>query len=217
VDADVAALGPLPIVYASQPRARDPDIERQMSHMIHTLEHVFDVASHAARWLWIVDFNGFGLREALAARVGIHTVSVFSAHMPERMGRIILLNAPTVFSMFFGALRPFLDARTMGKIVFVSAPPAEVAGKLAPFGVPAHLGEWIGRAAGMDAVPGNLPTLPASSLRFQIPRIAESHGPARYAPEERAAAVAAPATAAGAGAAATAAGDAATAATPLTG
>lgn len=181
IDAEVAALGPLPIVYASQPRARDADIDRQMSHMVHTLEHVFEAAPHSARWLWIVDFNGFGLREALAARVGINTVSVFSAHMPERMGRIVLLNAPGVFSMFFGALKPFVDARTMAKIVFVSAAPAEVAGKLAPFGVPARLGEWIGRASGMDAVSGNLPLLPSSALRFQIPRVAERHGPSRYA------------------------------------
>jgi len=176
------ATAPMPIVYASQPRAADPDIERQMTHMLATLEHVFSVSPTSHAWVWAIDFNGFGLREALAARVGINTVSVFSRHLPERMGRILLINPPGVFDLFLAALKPFIDSRTSSKIHSVHAKPEELATALRAHGIPPHLGEWIGRAAAMKAVPGNLPILPATAAPLQVPTVLAPHRAARYHP-----------------------------------
>lgn len=35
---------------------------------------------------------------------------------PEMLGRTVIINAPSIFKMLFGAIKPMLDARTQGKI-----------------------------------------------------------------------------------------------------
>lgn len=37
-------------------------------------------------------------------------------HYPEMLGHTVIINAPSVFKMMFGMIKPMLDARTQSKI-----------------------------------------------------------------------------------------------------
>lgn len=37
-------------------------------------------------------------------------------HYPEMLGHTVIINAPSVFKLLFGAVKPMLDVRTQGKI-----------------------------------------------------------------------------------------------------
>ena len=37
-------------------------------------------------------------------------------HYPEMLGHTVIINAPSVFKMMFGVVKPMLDARTQSKI-----------------------------------------------------------------------------------------------------
>lgn len=47
-------------------------------------------------------------------------VSIDSAHYPETLGKMLIINAPTVFSMGYALVAPFLDDRTKNKIEIIS-------------------------------------------------------------------------------------------------
>ncbi|KAJ3341101.1 hypothetical protein HDU93_005733 [Gonapodya sp. JEL0774] len=70
----------------------------------------------------LVDFNGFDLQEAFKARYAIRFLMLFSDHYPERLGRMVLINPPSAFQLFFNAAKGFADQRTMNKVAFVYTP-----------------------------------------------------------------------------------------------
>jgi hypothetical protein len=86
-------------------------------------------------------------------------LSTFAAHLPERLGAAILVNPPGLFDILLAVVRPFIDARTMGKVKIIRPTQGRLAEELAPFGVtsPGQL-QWLERVLAMEATPGNLPS-----------------------------------------------------------
>ena len=105
-----------------------------------------------------MDFNGFGLRHAMGGSTATNFLSTFSSHLPERLGAALLINPPSIFDMLLAVLRPFIDARTMGKVKILRPKPGQLAGDLAPYGVtcPRQLA-WLEKVLAMPAAPGSLP------------------------------------------------------------
>jgi hypothetical protein len=48
------------------------------------------------------------------------TVLMLQNHYPERLGVLILVDAPFLFRAFWKVISPFVDAKTLKKVVFVS-------------------------------------------------------------------------------------------------
>jgi hypothetical protein len=159
-----------PILYGNPPRAACSDVPPTVRHVTHTLEHCWTHPRSAEQWVWLTDFRGFGFTHAMQARLGIEFATVFSQQFPERLGAIVLLNPPTVFSLLLSAIKPFADARTMAKVVVVNGDaPAVVARLQAEFGFEPHTCEWVSAVLAMDPVPGNLPPLPAEGHEMALP------------------------------------------------
>jgi len=125
-----------------------------------------------SRWTWLVDFRGFGLSHAMQGRTSLSTLSTFSAHMPERLEAVVLINPPGIFDALLALLKPVLDARTAAKVHVVrpagagAALRASLAACLAPHGVADDAAlDWLAAALQRDAVPANLPdTAPLGAL-----------------------------------------------------
>lgn len=105
-----------PVVYACQPRARMNGLGDAIPHMAYALENCFKLPGAAGQWVWIVDFNGFGMRHASHVKVAATTIVTFANNYPERMGCIILLDPPRAFKYMFNAVYPFIDVKTRSKV-----------------------------------------------------------------------------------------------------
>ncbi len=112
----------------------------------------------------VVDYNGFGMKHAMQAQLAARFAGIFSHHMPERLHKILLLNAPWVFSIMLKAVTPFVDPRTLNKIVPLSGSPEEILSLLEHdhhFPQPAL--DWLATVL-PSTVTARLPPSPAPSL-----------------------------------------------------
>lgn len=83
------------VIYSCSARAANLEPQDGVHHIVCTLERVLR-HNTMSKLCWIVDFNGFGWRHT-DPRAGVAVVRALSAHYPERLGEVVLLNAPTVF------------------------------------------------------------------------------------------------------------------------
>ena len=107
------------VIYSCASRAKTNDRDITVRHMVHSLEHAWrftDELGLHPQWVWIIDFNGFGMKNALEFTTSRATLSTFSKHMPERLGATLLINPPAVFGTLLRAVKQFADARTMSKV-----------------------------------------------------------------------------------------------------
>ena len=66
----------------------------------------------------IIDFNGFGVKNAMQFATSKAVLKTFSTHQPERLGVALLINPPSVFNM----LLQVLGTRTRADPVQRAAP-----------------------------------------------------------------------------------------------
>ncbi|KAI9012246.1 hypothetical protein DFJ74DRAFT_297258 [Hyaloraphidium curvatum] len=141
-----------PIAYGSQPRMKQTSPEGTVFHCMRFLELAWNHPASSGQFTYVVDFRGFGIREATQARLALTWASMFANHLPERLGSLVLVNPPGVFDIFYRAGKALADSRTLDKIKIVrGSTPAEAAAKLAEFGVvePGTVW-WLERAFGSD-------------------------------------------------------------------
>ena len=132
-----------PVIYGNPPRASQTNVEETVRHVVHQLEYCWNPATSeqgggdclGKQWIWVVDFNGFGMKHALNARLGISFASTFANHFPERLHTLFLLNPPTVFSILLSALRPFADERTLSKIHTINGNADTIIKELTKYGL----------------------------------------------------------------------------------
>lgn len=107
-----------PLIYLSPPRARDLRTASCTQHLVSELEAGFALTGAAKASVWFVDLRGFSLLQSgMNPGLGLAYVRLLSEHYPERLSQLLLVAAPRYFDWFLSALRPFIDARTLAKIV----------------------------------------------------------------------------------------------------
>eukprot|EP01060_Flectonema_neradi_P002352 TRINITY_DN11439_c1_g3_i1.p1 TRINITY_DN11439_c1_g3~~TRINITY_DN11439_c1_g3_i1.p1 ORF type:complete len:329 (+),score=60.01 TRINITY_DN11439_c1_g3_i1:187-1173(+) len=99
------------------------------------LQHVKFVLEEAARVMkynderfpgieklcYIIDLQGFSLNAPGASReVAAKWTDMLQNHYPERLGKAYLINYPSIFSVFWAAVKLFIDSVTAAKVCFVS-------------------------------------------------------------------------------------------------
>jgi hypothetical protein len=158
------------LIYGCPARAGETNVEETMAHCIHTLEKQWP-NDGAKRWIWIVDFKGFGIIHSLNARLGISFAMVFKQHFPERLKAIVLINPPIVFKALISAISTFADERTLSKLIQVNAVTGgEIIEKIhKQFGLGLETQVWLNKVLDDDDVtPTKLPPLPVSVQDFQV-------------------------------------------------
>lgn len=68
-----------------------------------------------------LDFTDYSVFNAPPWKTSLETLNILQDHFPERLGQAVCLNPPTLFSMFWKMIKPFLDARTVAKVKFLYA------------------------------------------------------------------------------------------------
>lgn len=206
--------GAHPVVWGCPARGANGDGPAASAHMVAALEHVFSLPQSGEQWVWCVDFAGFGLRESAQVNIAVAFAKVLPHHYPERLHKIVMINRPYLFDFLMAAMKPFLDARTLGKLVSVRGGPEEVAAALVgEHAFTQEMADWV--AAAMRLPPRHdapsVPPLPPGAAALQLPSLVEA-APLSDVPLSAAAAAGGgdgkSAAAAGAGTAAAVDGDA---------
>jgi hypothetical protein len=158
------------LIYGCPARAGETNVEETMAHCIHSLEKQWP-NNGAKKWVWIVDFKGFGLVHSLNARLGISFATVFKQHFPERLRAIALINPPFVFKALIAAISTFADVKTLNKLFQINATTSdEIVNKLhETFGLETETQQWLNIVFDDDDVtPDKLPPLPRNVLNLQV-------------------------------------------------
>ncbi|KAF5836333.1 CRAL-TRIO domain-containing protein [Dunaliella salina] len=101
--------------------------DRQIRYLIYHLEIASRMADKAGvgKMCWLLDFTSYSLANAPPLKVSITCNSILQNHYPERLGLAVCWHAPTLFSMTWKAVRPFIDPNTQKKIHFINEGPKE--------------------------------------------------------------------------------------------
>eukprot|EP00667_Euglena_gracilis_P014186 EG_transcript_14693 len=112
-----------PVVYM-KPRYNmkpAPTQLQQVRHLVYTLERaILEMDEGVEKYVFIIDFNGYSMRTAPSFSTQRECATIFQDQYPERLGLAVMVDAPFLFHQSFKMLKPFLDAVTVKKVVFVS-------------------------------------------------------------------------------------------------
>lgn len=118
-----------PVLYTcfSQAAGRH-DVPANVTHLCKTLEDTIKIMKKMddGRWVWVIDFDGFGMSDCSIPMMN-QTLQLMD-HYPSRLGKLILLDSPWLFSGLWKTVGPLVPQGTKSKIMFIS--PKEVDSKL---------------------------------------------------------------------------------------
>lgn len=90
---------------------------RQVQHLVFMLERVIDMMIPGQDSLaLLIDFKKGGKLPSIS--VGREVLNILQNHYPERLGKALLTNIPSVASIFLKIINPFIDPMTREKLVF---------------------------------------------------------------------------------------------------
>lgn len=118
--------------------------------------------SLAETWVWIMDLRGFSVfGSGFSLSLGKSFVNIFTAHYPERLGVMLLLEPPYLLSALISGLKAVMDPVTVRKLAVISSGDLpEVVKILARTDTQA---EWMLAAMRSETTPGKLPPLPVDA------------------------------------------------------
>ncbi|GBF97732.1 hypothetical protein Rsub_10896 [Raphidocelis subcapitata] len=119
-------------VVTMRPRNQNTGDERaQVQFLIYCLEHASRLADaqRVGKMTWLIDFVGYSMRNAPSVRTSIEVLHILQNHYPERLGCAVCYSAPSLFSLTWKAVSPFIDPVTKKKVDFAekTAPGAAAA------------------------------------------------------------------------------------------
>jgi polyribonucleotide 5'-hydroxyl-kinase len=96
--------------------------ERQLKFLVYNLEAACRLAdeSGVGKMTWLIDFEGYSMRNMPSARVSLQTLSILQNHYPERLGLAVCYHPPSLFQLTWRATKPFIDPVTHKKIAFIN-------------------------------------------------------------------------------------------------
>ena len=110
-----------PVIYMRPGRDTNDDNDLKFKYLVYTLERAVAHLPPGIDFLcWLIDFKGFSTKLTGMSNLQMsrRTLHVLQHHYPERLGQAVLLNAPTMFSIFFKIVSPFIDEKTKHKVAF---------------------------------------------------------------------------------------------------
>jgi len=107
--------------FAGRHNKNTRDIEETVQLILYSLERAIKTGEeHGVEQVCLVfDLSGFGTKNMDYEAVK-RLFMLLANYYPERLGQVLLLNAPGVFNVFWRVIRPYIDPVTFKKIQFVS-------------------------------------------------------------------------------------------------
>ena len=146
-----------------------------IENAIHAMKAYYDKHHQQGdgKWVWMLDYAGFGLKN-MGLASSKKPLALLQSHYPERLHKVVMLNAPWIFGGFFAMLKPFVDARTYAKAAFVRGSREEVEKGLLELGIVGDVVPWL-----LDEMSANRtsPQLETQRQFWRKPTEAGGHDP----------------------------------------
>jgi hypothetical protein len=142
-----------PLVYMYPARSFSTDYASGVKLLVYTMERAVESMGEGVEQLiWFIDFNGMTKENSIPISVAKETIEILSNQYPERLGAAFFIDTPSLFTMFYKAISPFINSVTRSKIHFVNGTLEEKKKLLAPYFAPEHLNARYGGTTDYDYV-----------------------------------------------------------------
>lgn len=99
-----------------------PERKEPITHCVCTFNHLEKLMPIGVeQWVCITDFETYSQIKDLNIKMATSVVHTIQDHFPERLGLMILVNAPKIFGFFWKMFSSLIDSKTRSKVRFVSA------------------------------------------------------------------------------------------------
>ena len=117
------------ILYMKPALETSQNFDSNIKHLVFCVEMAIKSMEEAGRGaekiLIILDYKDWGLSKATPLKTALECNNILGNHYPERLFKAILLNTPFLFSVFWGAISPFVDPVTKAKMLMMRQSPLE--------------------------------------------------------------------------------------------
>ncbi|RNF20256.1 cellular retinaldehyde-binding protein/triple function domain-containing protein [Trypanosoma conorhini] len=97
-----------------------PERKHPLKHCVSAFNHLVKLMPVGVeQWVCVTDFETFSYVKDNHPRMALSVVSTIQDHFPERLGLMILVNAPRMFAVLWAALSPAIEEKTRAKVLFL--------------------------------------------------------------------------------------------------
>ncbi|KAK9461797.1 CRAL-TRIO domain-containing protein [Lipomyces oligophaga] len=108
-----------PCLYLYSSRQNTEKSNRQIQHLVFSLERVIDFMPSGQESLaLLIDFKDSTNSKNPSVSQGRQVLHILQTHYPERLGKALVINIPWFVSQFLRIIYPFIDPLTREKLVF---------------------------------------------------------------------------------------------------
>eukprot|EP00899_Mesostigma_viride_P024518 jgi/Mesvir1/5250/Mv15369-RA.1 len=109
-----------PVILMVPGRQNTNDHDGQIKFLVYTLERtIHSLPPGVSKMTWVVDYTGWTYSKSPPLKTARETLNILQNHYPERLHKAVAYQPPTIFSMFWKMVSPFVDPITHKKVVFV--------------------------------------------------------------------------------------------------
>ncbi|KAK9382587.1 CRAL-TRIO domain-containing protein [Kockiozyma suomiensis] len=108
-----------PCLYLHPSRQNTDKSDRQIQHLVYSLERVIDFMPSGQESLaLLIDFKSSSASKNPSVNQGRQVLHILQTHYPERLGKALVINIPWFVWTFLKIIYPFIDPLTREKLVF---------------------------------------------------------------------------------------------------
>lgn len=97
-----------------------PERKHPLKHMIAAFNHLVKMMPVGVeKWVCMTDFETYSHMRDSNPSMGISVIQAIQTHFPERLGKMICINPPTMFWVLWKLFSPVIDPPTKEKVEFL--------------------------------------------------------------------------------------------------
>lgn len=136
-----------------------PERKHPLKHMIAAFNHLTKLMPVGVeKWVCLTDFETYSHLKDSNPSMGISVIQTIQTHFPERLGKMICVNPPTLFWVLWNLFAPFVDPPTKEKVEFLYTEDKPSVYDSFPHLFPEHLFQYLYDA--FDRSKHNIPADP---------------------------------------------------------
>ncbi|PVV01356.1 hypothetical protein BB560_002475 [Smittium megazygosporum] len=109
-----------PILYFRPHLENTKDPENQIRLVVFQMELAEKLfPKGASKLVIIIDVSKLSLSNSVSPKTATKFLEILQSHYPERLGKGVIVNPPSIFVLFYRMVSPFIDPVTKNKISFV--------------------------------------------------------------------------------------------------